>query len=81
MLGMRNNKQFTVLVHAAHRNSEECFIALFDYGLSKNLRNLPSEDKLKVLTFWINEGTDEGFTAIHYAAFHGNYYLLNFLCE
>jgi ankyrin repeat protein len=40
-----------------------------------------SDDKKKILSSWVNAPTDEGFTAIHFATYHGNYALLKFLSQ
>jgi len=34
-----------------------------------------------MLLDWANATTDEGFTAIHFATYHGSYAMLNFLTE
>lgn len=39
------------------------------------------EDKKKALTNWVNYQTDEGFTALHFATYHGNFPLIKFLVE
>jgi ankyrin repeat protein len=37
--------------------------------------------KKKILSEWANSPTDEGFTALHFATYHGNYSLIKFLIE
>jgi len=37
--------------------------------------------KKKILTDWANAPTDEDFTALHFATYHGNYSLIKFLLD
>ena len=39
------------------------------------------EQKKQMLYEWVNAPTDEHFTCLHYATFHGNYSLMKFLIE
>ena len=46
-----------------------------------NLQNLQLNEKREVLTNWVNEPTDDEFTALHFASYHGNYSIIKFLVE
>ena len=81
---MRDIKLFTVLSFAAYKNSEECLILLFNHAIENNLGDnskLEYEQKKKLLAEWVNAQTDEGFTAIHFATYHGSYPMLKFLTD
>ena len=89
-----------MLAFAAYKNTEECFILLFNHALEFNLnyRGLYDEsDKLSSdknskqfisfeekkikMTEWVNAQTDEGFTALHFATYHGNFPLIKYLID
>jgi palmitoyltransferase ZDHHC13/17 len=61
------------------------FISLFNHALEHNLPLLKQfrtfEEKKFHLTEWVNASTDEGFTALHFATYHGNFPLIRFLIE
>ena len=55
---------------------------LYDHALDKNLVGIRTfEDKQRVLSDWANSPTDEEFTALHFATYHGNYNLIKFLID
>lgn len=35
----------------------------------------------KSLQIWANQATDEQFTALHFATYHGNYQLITLICD
>lgn len=71
-----------MLSYACYKNNEECFMILYDHALANNMRGVKSfEDKQKVLRGWANQPTDEDFTALHFATYHGNYNLIKFLID
>jgi ankyrin repeat protein len=81
---MRDCKQFTVLSFSAYKNTEECMVLLFNHAVENNLGDSVQtsyENKKKLLHAWVNATTDEGFTAIHFATYHGCYPMLKFLTE
>lgn len=39
------------------------------------------EEKKEALSSWVNSPTDEGFTPIHFATYHGNFTLIKFLLD
>ena len=82
---MRDVKHFTPLSFAAYKNSEECLIQLFNHAIENNLgiegSEKPQDEKKQFLKTWVDAPTDEGFTCIHFATYHGNYHLLKFLTQ
>ncbi len=55
---------------------------LYDHALDKNLDGIRNfESKVTVLADWANAPTDEEFTALHFATYHGNYNLIKFLID
>jgi ankyrin repeat protein len=55
---------------------------LYDFALEKNLKSVKSfDEKNSLLQSWANAPTDEEFTALHFATYHGNYNLIKFLIE
>ena len=84
LLEMKDVKMFTVLAFASYKNTEECLTLLYTHALENNLREEAGstvEEKKKTLSLWVNAPTDEGFTAIHFGTYHGNYAILKFLTE
>jgi ankyrin repeat protein len=70
------------LSYACYKNFEECFMILYDHALDKNLDGIRNfESKVTVLADWANAPTDEEFTALHFATYHGNYNLIKFLID
>lgn len=54
---------------------------LYQYALDNNLSAMKSEEKKAALTVWANAFTDDEFTALHFATYHGNYTLIKFLID
>lgn len=83
VMDMRDARNFTVIAFASYKNHEECFMQLFNHALDKNLADssLPFKRKQEILATWANCPTDEEFTALHFAAYHGNFSLIKFLIE
>jgi hypothetical protein len=73
---MRDVRKFTVLSFSCYKNTEDCFMLLFNHALNNNLGpqgQLTFEEKKKAIEDWANTPTDEDFTALHFATYHGNY--------
>jgi palmitoyltransferase ZDHHC13/17 len=82
VIEMRDARQFSVLAYACYKNFEEIFMLLFNHALDKNLKGIKSfDDKMMLLADWANSPTDEEFTALHFATYHGNYTLIKFLMD
>lgn len=56
---------------------------LYNHALEHNLNDkaLSFSRKQEILGLWANTPTDEEFTALHFATYHGNFYLIKFLIE
>jgi ankyrin repeat protein len=78
---VREVRRFTVLAFCCYKNSEECFMILYNHALDHNVSELRFEQKKQVLSEWANQPTDEEFTALHFATYHGNYNLIKFLID
>lgn len=82
MVEMRDARKFTVLSFSCYKNNEESFMILYNHALEKNLNTFRSfDEKNKALQAWANSPTDEEFTALHFATYHGNYNLIKFLID
>ena len=55
---------------------------VFNHALQHNMGdNLAFDQKMQILTKWADTPTDEGFTAILFASYHGNLNVIKFLIE
>lgn len=81
VLEIRDVRRFTVLAFCCYKNSEECFMILYNHALDNNLEEGKFEQKKQILSQWANSPTDEEFTALHFATYHGNYTLIKFLID
>ena len=55
---------------------------LYNYVLEFELtEDLTEAQRTQTLAALINHPTDEGFTCLHFAAYHGNYALIRFLLD
>ena len=82
MIHARDRNSFTTISYACYKNNEECFMLLFDHALKQNLKNLGSfVDKMSIITEWLNAPNNEDSTSIHFAAYHGNIQLIEFLIQ
>lgn len=83
VMEMKDVRNFTVIAFASYKNHEECFMTLFNHALEVNLRDddISFNRKQEIIGMWVNTPTDEEFTALHFAAYHGNFYLSKFLIE
>ncbi len=81
LIEVRDARKFTVLSFCCYKNTEECFMILYNHALDNNLKNMKFEQKKQILSEWANSPTDEEFTALHFATYHGNYTLIRFLID
>jgi len=80
IMAMQCQRKFTCLAYSAYRNNTDCFKILFEYASKyENYFSLLNRDC--TLEFWANMRTGDSFTALHFAARHGNYTMLQLLCE
>ena len=64
---------YTALSFAAFKNHTNCFKSVYRHA--KNF-NIDVENNKEALMEWVNEPTDEKFTALHFATYHGNFELI-----
>jgi len=81
LINMKDAKQFTVLSFAAYKNAEDIFVLLFNHALHNNNMRISFTEKQQKFKEWVDSQTDEGFTALHFATYHGNFTLIKFLIE
>lgn len=66
------SRMYTALAFSAFRNHLECFEAILNHAEKFNIpRDVPNLRK-DILAQWVNRETDEAFTCLHFAAYHGN---------
>lgn len=78
LVEMRDSRSFSALCFAAYKNSENCFMALFRFVSEQLSSNSASE---RILDEWVNASTDDEFTPILFATYHGNYALIKHLMD
>ena len=54
---------------------------LYNHALDYNLSEMKFDQKKSKLSTWANTPTDDHFTALHFATYHGNFTLIKFLIE
>ena len=81
-MSIRDGRNFTLLNYAAYKNVASCFKIVYEYALKYNIdKTLPLDMKLLIIAKWVNSKADDSFTALHFAAKHGNYVMLKILVE
>lgn len=78
MLDFRDAQGFTPLSLACFKNAEACFSLLFEHARQRISTELKKDGTLKR---WVDTQNCEGFSALHFASFHGNYQMINTLIE
>lgn len=75
-------RQYTCLAYAAFKNTTAIFKLLLKHARRHNLPEaLSFQAKAEMIRDWVNTPTDEKFTAIHFATYHGNFDLIKMLVE
>lgn len=77
---LQESRQYTVLAYAAFKNHPQCFKVLFNHAKKYNLKQASGSNKL-ALSRWANKPTDEKFTCLHFATYHGNQELILVIVE
>lgn len=93
---VKESRVYTALSFAAFKNHANCFKAIYQHAITHNLaggdvafKAATSEVKKGELTslrrrqlaLWIDTPTDERFTALHFATYHGNIELVRLMVE
>lgn len=74
ILGYRDERGFSVLALSAFKNSEASFMLFVEYARRQNV----GAERMRI---WADMRTDELFTAVHFAAYHGNLPITRVLVE
>ena len=74
----RDAQGFTPLSMACFKNAEACFITLLEHAKKRASSDDLKKDRLKA---WVDVQNLEGFSALHFASFHGNYKIIYPLVE
>ena len=80
MTKIKESRNYTALCYASFKNFARCFNAIYDHAVKYNL----AEEKVareRQLKQWVNTPTDEQFTALHFASYHGNITLIKLMVE
>jgi len=79
---IQESRQYSALAFAAFKNHTTCFKLLYQHGckynlpLGKNKKPIPH-----AMAIWADTPTDEQFTALHFATYHGNFELIKLLVD
>ena len=66
------SRGYTVLSYAAFKNHSSCFKILLKHAMTHNV-DIGSQKGMELMKAWIDSPTDEEFTALHFAVYHGNW--------
>jgi hypothetical protein len=85
VMALKEQRYFTALSLSAFKNHSQCFKVIYNHALKHNLNESNStrlNNSLVVgpsLASWVNQFTDEKFTALHFASYHGNFELFELM--
>lgn len=75
-----DQRKYSLLHYAAFNNQFSGAVVLLDHLLQQMRKSGKSEEDIKMYSkVWINRQTDDGFTALHFAAYRGNIRLVEYL--
>ena len=77
-------RSYTALSYAAFKNHGMCFKVILNHAMTYNIPHIIStmqKQKDLVIKEWVDMTTDEDFTALHFAVYHGNWELIQILVE
>ena len=69
---------YTALSFAAFKNHPHCFKAIYKHATQYNI---DIKQNKQALRDWVNQPTDERFTALHFATYHGNFELIAIMVD
>lgn len=69
---------YTALSFAAFKNHTNCFKSVYRHAKTFNIDVVNNRE---ALVEWVNEPTDEKFTALHFATYHGNFELIQMMVD
>ena len=74
---LKESRMYTTLSFSAFKNHPQCFKIVYKHAKKYNLDILNRQ----ALQDWVNTPTDEKFTALHFATYHGNFELIQIMCD
>jgi ankyrin repeat protein len=74
---IKDTRNYSLLTYCALKNSILALKIVVEHALSFGECNL-NENRI---IDWVNQKTDRGYTALHFAAFHGNVEMIKYLVE
>ena len=77
MSGLRDMRGYSVLAFCAMKDNLLALKIVYEHAMTYN--EFKGQDSL--ITDWANQQTDRGFTALHFAAYHGNFDLITYLVD
>ena len=94
VIRLRESRMYTALSFSSFKNHIECFKLIKRHAFRYNIRS-PEDDanegepelaellieRKKIIQNWINQTTDEKFTALHFSTYHGNIELIKIIVE
>lgn len=93
---LKESRIYTALSFSAFKNHQKCFQVIYNHALRYNIAGgKAAEDaattavrqgefmiqKRRQLAQWVNTPTDERFTALHFATYHGNIELIKLMVD
>ena len=82
VLRILESRSYSLLAFCCFKNHTHCFRIVYEHGTKYCIEpKLPPQEKMRKLTQWANMPTDEGFTALQFASYHGNLELIKILVE
>lgn len=77
VVGMVESRGYSLLAFSAFKHHTSCFKVVYEHGIQYNIE----VNKSDALKQWADCPTDESFTALHFAAYHGNIEVIKILIE
>lgn len=83
VMQLKEQRYFTVLSLSAFKNHTQCFKACFRHALKFNAPTVLNGSTAgdTSISSWVNAYTDEKFTALHFASYHGNFELIKLMID
>ena len=72
MTALKESRMYTALSFSAFKNHPQCFKLVYNHAKMHNIEKFNRQ----ALEDWVNTQTDEKFTALHFATYHGNFDLI-----
>ena len=76
MTQLAEQRMFTAISLSAFKNHTQCFGIIYRQAMKGT-----ATSNLYDIKTWVNQPTDEKFTALHFASYHGNFELIKLMVE